>query len=107
MDLIALIIGLFILAAIVRNKELSGDDATEQNKEIYTYFAVFVVILVLAGLGFLWKIRLETIPNMSLILPVYILMIPFTAFVKGPTKIIIKVATLSLLVYVIMWAYTI
>ena len=105
MEPLAIVIGLFILVAILKNKELSGDNATQVNKDIFDYLGVFVIILILAGLGFLWKTPMATHPSMSLLLPAYIIMIPFAAFAKGPSKVIAKVATISILVFVIMGSF--
>ncbi len=49
----ALIFGLFILAAILKNKDLSGKEAAPENKDIFTYLSVLGLILVLFGLNFI------------------------------------------------------
>jgi hypothetical protein len=105
MDPLAIIIGLFILAAIVRNKELSGDDASEENKEVFTYLGVLVLILVLAGLGFLFGARHSNRTDASLLLPVFLFMVPVSIFAKGPMKPVATAACLSVLVFIIMGSF--
>jgi hypothetical protein len=105
MDPLAIIIGLFILAAIINNKELSDKDAPEGNKEVRDYLLIFVVVLVLSGLGLFFGTRFENYANASLLVPLYILMIPLSIYSTGTTKVIIRVAAISILVFVILGAY--
>ena len=107
MDPLAIILGLFILAALIKNKELSGDKdkVSQENKEIFDYLIIFVFILILGGLGFLFGSRFETPANASLLVPLYVMMIPFAIFAKGPSKVIIKAGMISIFIFIVLFAY--
>ena len=105
MDPLTILIGIFLFIAIANNKELSGKDATEQNKDIFTLFTVFSIVMLCMGFGYLFLDRFQNPTDYSLLVPTYILMAFFPMFAKGNTRVIARVAQIALFAYIIMGSF--
>lgn len=102
-DWLAVLVGLFLLAAIVKNKDLS--DKKRGNEDVFTYMTIFVIFLVLGGLGFLMKNRTAVVPNMALLIPFQICLATVAVSTKGTVKLVALIGALSTLVYIIAGSF--
>jgi hypothetical protein len=105
MDLAMIILGLFLLAAIIKNKDLSDAEEDSTNDGVFTFLSIFVLFMVFGGLGFLLPNSMYSRPNYSFLVPTYIFMVALPMFMKGNAKIVARVAAISVFVYVIMGSY--
>jgi len=104
-DALAVLIGLFLFVVIYHNKDIVGDKKKDGNEDLYTWFTIFILFLVLGGLAFLLPSRLGATPNMSLLIPFYVSFVTILSFTKGRMRVITQVAVIATFVYVIMGSF--
>ena len=97
-DMLAVFIGLFLLVAIVRNKDISEKKA---NKDVLTLFAILILFLVLGGLGFLLSSRMAIAPGYALLLAFAIMFAAVAAGTRGQINLVSKIAAISTLAYMV------
>jgi hypothetical protein len=105
MEAFIVLLGVFIFIAITKNKELSGDDRTTQGKEVHTFMTIFVVVMVLGGLGVIFPAASATFPNNNFILPTYVFLVAVPIFSKGKAKVISTIALATVFIFLIMGSY--
>jgi cytochrome b561 len=105
MEAFIVVLGVFLLIAITKNKELSGDDRTQQNKEIHTHITIFIFFMIFGGLGFLLPAASATFPNYSFLFPVFAFVAAVPIFAKGKAKVISTIAWASVFIFLIMGSY--
>lgn len=99
MELMLVLIGLFMVLAYVSNKDLSEK---KENKEVFTFLFMGALYFILCGLGFLFPAApLHT----NYLMPFFVGCAAVTANSKGPTKVISRVAWVSILAYIIMGSF--
>jgi hypothetical protein len=104
-DPLSLFIGFFLLVAIVRNKELSKEDKDGDYNDVFIFFSIFVLFLVLGGLNFLLPSRMGSVPNQSFLLPFQICLATVAVTTKGQIKMISLTATLAVFAYILLGSF--
>ena len=102
MDLMLVIIGLFILAAIVKNKDLSDN---EENKDVFGFLTGTVLFLTLGGLGFLFPASTSVFPNHSFLLFFLAGSAAITAASKDRSKVMSRILWVAVLTFIIMGSF--
>lgn len=102
MELALVLVGLFILAAMLKNKDLSEN---EDNEGVRNFLVITVLFLVLGGLGFLLPPAAGTFPNMSYLVPIYVFVAGIASVGEGRVRVIATVATVALLSFVILGSF--
>jgi len=97
-DMLAIFIGLFLLVAIVRNKDISEKKA---NADMLTLFAILILFLVLGGLGFLLSGRVGMAPNFAFLIAFAIMFAAIAAGTRGQINLVSKIAAISTLAYMV------
>jgi hypothetical protein len=97
-DMLAVLIGLFLLVAIVRNKDISKKKA---NADMLTLFAILILFLVLGGLGFLLSGRARMAPNFAYPIGFAMMFSAVAAGTKGQINLLSKIAAISTLAYIV------
>ena len=99
---LSVFIGLFILFALYKNKELSRKDKNGDHNELYIFLIMSLVFnLVLCGLGFLYPAR-STIQQTNFLVPVWFFMTAVTVSSNGPIRVISRICWVAFTAYVIM-----
>lgn len=100
MEPMLVLMGLFILVAVVRNKELS------ENKEALGFMTMVILLLILPGIGFLFPASTSLFPNYSFVLFFLAMSAAITISAEsGPIRVITRVAWVSVLVYIIFGSF--
>ncbi len=105
MEPMLILIGFFILAAILNNKELSANDASDKNEGTFMYIAISAIFLILCGVGFLFPNSRHITPNFSFMIPGYIFLAAVPIFAKGPMKVMANVGVIAIFSYLMILSY--
>ncbi len=97
-----LILGLFLLVAIVKNKELSDND---DNEAVFTFLSISVIFLIFGGIGFLLPSAKSTFPNFSFLIPIYVFMAAIATATRGRRAVIATVALIAVFTFIIMGSF--
>ncbi len=104
-DPLSLFIGFFLLIAILRNKELSKQEKNGDYNDVFIFFTIFVLFLVLGGLNFLLPSRIGAVPNQSFLIPFQICLAAVAVSTKGQMKMISLTATLAVFAYILLGSF--
>jgi len=99
MDLMLIIIGLLILVAVLRNKDISEN---KKDDSLLTFWAIFIIILFLEGMGFIMKSPSHMTPNYSMLIFFQVGLIAVSITPNNSIKVISRVAAISIFVFLIM-----
>jgi len=102
MEPMLVIVGLFILAAIVKNKDLSEG---EENKDVFGFLTGTVLFLTLGGLGFLFPASTSTFPNYSFLIFFMAGSAAITATSNDRSKVLSRIMWLSIVSFIIMGSF--
>lgn len=102
MDLALVIIGLFLIAAYLKNKDLSEK---EENKEMFAFLFMGGFWLLLGGLGFIMKSSMANVPSASFLMMFVVVAAAATICTTGTPKIISRVAWVSVLAFIILGSF--
>ncbi len=97
-NLLAVIIGLFILVAIAQNK----DFRKPKNGETYAFLLILVLILVLVGLGALLPLFGAMARSQSMLMFFLLGLGAVTVSTSGQAKTFSRVAFVAVLAFIIM-----
>jgi low temperature requirement protein LtrA len=100
-NMFILIIGLFMLAAFVRNKDLSDK---EGNEDVFTFLAGGALFLILGGLEFIVPAS-RNLPSYSLLILVLSGFGAIGVMAKGRTRVISTIAWTSVLAFIILGSF--
>ncbi len=95
------IIGLFILAAVVKNKDFEK----EEFKEKRNFLTISTLFLILGGIGFLFPPSTHIFPNQSLLVFFLAGCAAMTIGSEGPGMLLTRIAWVTLLTFVIMGSF--
>ncbi len=99
MEPMLVLIGLFLLVAMLQNKDLSE---SKENKEVFTFLSFLVILLVLCGIGFIMPSSMSIRPNTSFL----ILFLPMcaitTAYSNGNIKVFSRIAWVAILYFIML-----
>lgn len=99
---VSVFIGLFILFAIYRNKDISEN---KDKSDLYSYFVLSLVLnLVLCGLGFLYPAR-AAIHQTNGIVFFWFLTTAVTVSSEGPIRVISRIMWVAFTAFVIMGSF--
>jgi len=96
------VIGLFIFAAIIGNKELTRK---EENKEKLSFLTLVVLLLILGGLGFIFPASTSNNPNHAFLMFFVGGSAAVSLSSKGIPKVISRIAWVARLSYVILGSF--
>lgn len=102
MELLLVIIGLFIFAAVLRNKELTKK---EENQEELAFLTVTILMLILGGLGFLFPASTYNNPSSASLFLFLAGTAAMTISSTGIPKIISRVAWVAILAFIILGSF--
>ncbi len=102
MNLMLVVIGLFILAAIAKNRDLWDND---DNEATYTFISIVVIFLVFGGLGFLLPSSMDTVASFSFLIPAQVFTAVIGSVTGGRAAAIATAASMAILAYIIMGAF--
>ncbi len=103
MDLMLVVVGLFILAAILKNEELRDLD---KNREKFGFLAGPVALfLILGGLGFIMPSSMANFPHYSFLLFFVGALAVISATTEGRVKVISRVGWAAVLSFAIMGSF--
>lgn len=105
MDALIVIIGLFVFFAIYNNKDIREKNKEGEDNDIYTWFAVTFVFIVLGGLGFLLPTPSGSHPNYAFLLPIFVGFVTISAVSKGYSKVFAVIALASVFIFIIMGSF--
>jgi len=105
MEPLIVIIGLFLFFAVYSNKDIREKDKEGEDTEIYTWFAVNVIFIVLCGLGFLLMSPSVSHPNYAFLLPIFIGFVTISTMSKGYSHIFAVIALASVFIFLIMGSF--
>jgi hypothetical protein len=101
-DTLSVFLGLFLLAAISSNKELTKKDENGNHSDVYVWLVLSLVLnLVLCGLGFLYPSR-GSLRYTNIAVPLWFFTAAITASTKGPIKVISRIAWVAFLAFVVI-----
>ena len=101
-NLLAVFTGLFILAAIVRNKDFNKP----KNEERYAFLAIIVIILVLVGLGVMLPLFGALARSHSMLMFFLLGLGAITVSTSGHARIFSRVAFVAVLAFIIMGSFS-
>jgi hypothetical protein len=102
MDLILVIIGLFMFAAILRNNDFKEGGKWE---DMGVFLTIFVLFLVFGGLNFLLRAKPMMQPNFSFLIPIQIGFAAIAVTMQGTTKRMGQLGALLVMTYIIMGSF--
>jgi hypothetical protein len=102
MELALFSLGFFLLAAILRNKDLSEN---KDHKDRFTFLAAIAMFLIFSSIGFLYPNSMYLVPNYGFLLMFFLFFAAITVSSLGPVKVFSRIAWLSVLVFIIMGSF--
>jgi len=102
MEVLLVIIGLFIFAAVLKNKDISRK---VENQELCAYMVMVILMLILGGLGFIFPASTTNRPNQASLLIFLAGCAAMSLSSTGLPKIISRVAWAGILAFIILGSF--
>lgn len=94
-----IMLGLFLLVAIVHNKELSEK---EENKSVFTFLGLLALLLVLGGLNFIIPAQIFPRAGSGLLMFSLIGLTATYSVCKGQVKVISLVGIMAIISFIML-----
>ncbi len=101
MEPMLILLGLFLVAAIWRNKELS-DDPEGKNTGVFTFFVIMSILLICRGAGFVLPLANTNNTGLFPLVPALVVFAAIRSTANGPVKMYATIGGLSVLCFMIL-----